>query len=81
MSSEDATNGLHSIFTPNTYSGFYDRTARASFSQDSYDDYSNFSILEYHKREQKELENQKDQFDNSKDWEEIMNIYIIDSSK
>lgn len=66
MSLEDATNGLRSISTANSYSGFYDRTTRVSFSQDSYDDYSNFSFLEYDKGAQKELSNPKNPVDKSK---------------
>lgn len=66
MSIEDATNGLRSISTPNTDFVFHDRTTRASFSQDSYNDYSDFSFLEYDKTEQKELANSKDPVDESK---------------
>ena len=66
MSFEDATNGLRSISTPNTDFVFHDRTIRASFSQDSYNDYSDFSFLEYDKTEQKELANPKDPVDKSK---------------
>jgi hypothetical protein len=66
MSFEDATNGLRSISTTNTDFVFHDRTVRASFSQDSYNDYSDFSVLEYDKTEQKELANPKDPVDKSK---------------
>ena len=66
ISFEDATNGLRSISTPNTDFVFHDRTIRASFSQDNYNDYSDFSFLEYDKTEQKELANPKDPVDKSK---------------